>query len=773
MKKFFFALSIAVLLATVAATRFAPEARADAAPQNYYGKIAQRMARMLPRYHVLQQPLDDEISRRAWTNIVTYYDFDHSVFLQSDLDVLAAHELTIDDELVDGDVSFGYEIYNLYCQRLRERIDFATNLLGEAQWDFSEEESYRVRRKDAPWPKTREEAEDHWRRRMKNEVLAQMLSRELDAEEKASKAKSKGEEKAETQEPAEEPSVAQEQDKEDEEAAEEIVDTGDVDVVESDPKLTPEENLIKKYRQYATVLFEPDEESILQHYLSAVARAYDPHSDYMSPTSKEDFDMDMNLTLCGVGAVLSMDDGALKIAEIMPGGPIDVDGRIREGDKIVGVKQENAEMEDIMWQPMKKSIRKIRGPKGTRVTLEIIPRNDPSGATKKLIEIVRDEIKLEDQAATGRVEKVVHDGGEMRLGYIYLPGFYGTMDKRPGDEGFRSSAEDVAKYLAEFNSQDVQGLVLDLRGDGGGSLREAVLLSALFVPSGPVVQIRDTRTVQPLDIPRGNPVAFRKPVVVLTDRASASASEIVAGHLRDTGRAIVLGDTRTHGKGTVQTVMGMGPEKYGSMKITTARFYRIDGRSTQVKGVEADIRLPSLLDSLDIGEDKLTYALPFTRIRKADFAPCWDLDKYIPELAALSGARLQASERYTRHLECVDGMKAIADREEVPLEREARLAMMRADRAIRELDDDAAKKDREIADASGEPRADDEAAADRDDDEEEKPLSALRRRNRIREREDDVVLDEAFNILSDLIQTTKGDSLPPSRMDWYNAILGF
>lgn len=746
-------------------------------PQNYYGKIAQRMARMLPRYHVLQQPLDDEISRRAWTNIVTYYDFDHSVFLQSDLDRLARHELTIDDELLAGDVYFGYEIYNLYCERLRERIDFATNLLAAADWDFSQNETYRVRRKDAPWPKSREEAEEHWRRRMKNEVLAQILSRELDAEDKA-------EEKAEAQDGPEAPEKADaavgqasaeheqvgkpEGEAEDEdEAEEEYVDTGDDEPVESDPRLTPEQNLIKKYRQYATVLCEPDEEAVLQHYLSAVARAYDPHSDYLSPASKEDFDMDMNLSLCGVGAVLSMDDGALKIAEIMPGGPIDVDGRIREGDKIIGVQQEGAEMEDITWQPMKKTIRKIRGEKGTRVTLEIIPRSDPTGATKKLIEIVRDEIKLEDQAATGRVEKVEHDGRETRLGYVYLPGFYGTMDKRPTDEGFRSCAQDVARYLAEFNAQDVEGLVLDLRGDGGGSLREAVMLSALFVPSGPVVQIRDTRTVQPLDIPRGNPVAFRKPVVVLTDRASASASEIVAGHLRDTGRAIVLGDTRTHGKGTVQTVMGMGPDKYGSMKITTARFYRIDGRSTQVKGVEADIRLPSLLDSLDIGEDKLTYALPFTRIRKADFVPCWNLDAHIPELAALSALRLGSSERYKRHLECVDGMKAIADREEVPLERGARLAMMRSDRALRELEEDNAAR-AERAKAEGR-----EAGDDDDADADTEAAKTRRRRNRIKEREDDIVLDEAFNILSDLVWSLQGATLPPTRMDWYNAILGF
>ncbi len=742
-----------LVLFALAVCAAAAAAKANVVPQKYYGNIAPRMAKMLSRYHITQQPLDDEISRRAWTNIVTYYDFDHSVFLQSDLDLLAERQTTIDDELLSGNVSFGYDIYNLYCERLKERIDFATNLLAQANWDFSVDENYRIKRKDAPWPKTREEAEEHWRRRIKNEVLAQIISRELSAEEEAAAENAKDPENEATAAEKDgdgtpEAEVEPESESQAEPVSEPEVDDEDFEL---DSKLTPEENLIKKYRQYAMFFCEPDEESVLQHYFSAVARAYDPHSDYLSPATKEDFDVDMNLVLCGVGAVLSMDDGALKIAEIMPGGPIDLDGRIHEGDKIVGVKQADGPMEDIVWQPMKKTIRKIRGPKGTRVTLQIVPRNDPSLTTRKLIELVRDEIKLEDQAATGRVETVVHDGRNINLGYIYLPSFYGTMDKRPGQEGWRSCAEDVARYLAEFNAQDVAGLVLDLRGDGGGSLREAVMLSALFVPGGPVVQVRDARTVAPLDIPRGNPVAFRKPMVVLTDRASASASEIVAGHLRDTGRAIVLGDTRTHGKGTVQTVMGMGPEKYGSMKITTARFYRIDGRSTQVKGVEADIRLPSLLDSLDIGEDKLTYALPFTRIRRADYAKCWDADTKIPQLATLSQMRTAASERFKRHLECVDGMKAIADREFVPLERTARTELMRRDRAIRELEDEKdSKKKEKGASAEDRPR---------------------RRSNRLKE--DDVVLDEAFNILTDLIWAEQGATLPVSRADWYNAIFGF
>ena len=661
-------------------------------PRNYYGKIAKRLGDSLPRYHVLQQPMNDEISRRAWTNLVTFYDFDHSVFLKSDLDRLSRHQLTIDDELANADASFGYETYNLYVTRLRERIAFATNLLATVKsWDFSSNETYRVRRKDAPWPETAADAEEHWRKRIKNEMLIRTVNRELD---KATNA---------------------------------------VDFAS---------DIAKGYRQYAAVLTEPDEEAVLQHYLSAVCRAFDPHTDYMSPASKEDFDMEMNLTLCGIGATLSMDDGALKIVEVLPGSPCERDGRIKEGDKIVGVQQDGGEMEDVMWQPMKKSIKKIRGKKGTKVILQIVPRSDPSGATKKLVDLVRDEIKLEDQAATGHVETVTFAGATRKLGYVYLPGFYGTMDKRPTDEGFRSCAMDVAKCLADFNAQGAEGLVLDLRGNGGGSLREAVLLSALFVQAGPVVQIRDLRSVGCLPIPPGNPIAFKKPMVVLTDRASASASEIVAGHLQDTGRAIVIGDVRTHGKGTVQTVMGMGPEKYGSFKVTTARFYRINGRSTQVEGVPADIHLPSLLDSLDIGEDKLTYALPFSRIQPADYRLAWDMHKYVGRLRELSASRTSADGKFKKHLDNVKGMRAISDREEVSLEYAARKLQMAADRELRELDDEENEDD------------DDETAAKK------------RRRRRNEPKKNDIVLEESYKVLMDLVRL-KGDEEVPEVKGWW------
>ena len=269
------------------------------------------------------------------------------------------------------------------------------------------------------------------------------------------------------------------------------------------------------------------------------------------------------------------------------------------------------------------------------------------------------------------------------------------------------------------------------------------MLSALFVQSGPVVQIRDIRTVGSLPIPPGNPIAFRKPMVVLTDRASASASEIVAGHLQDTGRAIVIGDVRTHGKGTVQTVMGMGPEKYGSIKVTTARFYRINGRSTQVEGVPADIHLPSLLDSLDIGEDKLTYALPFSSIQPADYRLSWDMHKYVKALRGLSEARTAADEKFRKHLANVKGMREISDREVVSLEYAARKAQMAADRELRELDDE------------------------ENEDDDEETAAKKRRRKRNERQKNDVVLDESYKVLMDLIRMKGDEEVPEGKGWWY------
>lgn len=693
----------------------AEPAAAVLVPQPYYGQVAQRAGNMVEKYHILNHPLNNEISQRAWTNLVTMYDYGHDVFLKSDLDAFAAMETRIDDALRQGKVAFGYDVQRVFVQRLEECVAFATNFLLKGEIDFSVPESYTFKRDKEPWPETVEARQELWRKRLKNELLAQQLGRELDAEKEKS-----GKKPARTKKAT----------------------TNGVDKAAADakPEPTPVENLVNRYKHYLTMSrTEIDEETVFQRYLSAVMMAYDPHSDYMAPMRKEDFDMDMSLSLCGVGAVLSVsfDDGALEIKEVMKGGPVDREGSIKAGDKIVGVGQGDNAVEDITWKPMRKTIRKIRGKKDTKVVLEVTDKN---GEKRRRVPLIRDEIKLEDQAATGRVETVVLNGVTNRFGYVKLPGFYGTMDKKPGDEGYRSCSWDVAQWIGTFNTQGTHGMVLDLRGNGGGSLPEAVLLTQLFVPKSPVVQIGDRRGIGIIPTFDEQPtLAYRKPLVVLIDRFSASASEIVAGALQDTGRAVIVGDSQSHGKGTVQTVMRVGREEFGSMKITTARFYRINGSSTQVKGVASDIVIPSFLDGrMDIGERKLPYALPWTAVQSADYGAVWNMADLVPRLRDRAQARLAQNPAYTRRLQIVSFFTAYSDRKEVPLERAARLALMRSDRAI--LDE---------ADEAEDLMDDDEDAESVVDDKKKK-----------KDPKKDLVLNEGFNVLADVVALTRGGEVP-------------
>jgi len=696
----------------------------DVKPLPHYGRVARKVIGILNRKHLLAHPFDDEMSCKAWSNLVTQCDYSHSVFLQSDLDAWEPMKTGIDDALREGDVQFGYEVHRVFVKRLGERVAFVTNLLETQEFDFSVKEDYLFKRDKAPWPATTEEAEEIWRRRIKNEMLAIMIGRELDAEDEAKGKKNKKKKKSEASDGASTNDVAE----------------------ASEPEKPPKQVLLEKYRHYLQmILTESDEESVLQRYLVAVTMAYDPHSAYMSPMRKEDFDMEMNLSLFGVGAVLSqsMDDGALEIKEIMKGGPLAREGSIKVGHKIVGVGQGSEPVEDITWKPMRKSIKKIRGPKDTRVVLEVTDKN---GGSRRRVALIRDEIKLEDQAATGRVETVTLNGVERKLGYVKLPGFYGTMDKKPNDPLYRSCSLDVAKWVSKFNTQGAEGLVLDLRGNGGGSLKEAVLLTALFVRPNPgpcpVVQIREKANVYPLytfpDIPT---FAWRRPLIVLIDRFSASASEIVAGALQDTGRAIVIGDHRSHGKGTVQTVMELGgnPETpNGSVKVTTARFYRINGSSTQEKGVESDICLPSSLDErTDIGENNLPNALPWSMIEPLRYDQIWNMPNYVPQLKALSETRLKDSAEYARRLEVVKLCREASERRTVSLERAARRKMMREDRDVYDAADELDEMDGEDDDDSSDKKKD--------------------------EKKDDFVLKESLNILSDLVRLTEGAEAPDAQ----------
>ena len=704
MRKSLFGVGLCVIAVALFGTRADGAAKKAFVPQPYYGEIAQKVARMLPSSHLLQHPLDDEISQKAWTNLIESLDADHSYFLKSDIDSFSSMQLQIDDALKSGDVSFPYEVYRVFCERVEDRYAFVTNQLRKG-FTFTENETYSWKRKDSPWPATAAERDDIWRKRIKNDYLMLMIGRELDQEAATNAASKAG------------GSVSN------------ATAKADVPSTNAAPVISFEENIEKRYKQYKIVIEDMDEEAILQRYLSSVAMAYDPHSDYMSPMRKEDFDIDMNLSLCGIGAQLRSEDGAAKITEVIPGGPADRDKReirLIPGDKIIGVGQGNGPIEDIIHLPLNKAVRKIRGEKGTKVVLNVIPASDPSGTRTKKVDLIRDEVKLEEQAATGHVARVTLKDKSIRpIGVVRLPAFYGTMDKRPNQPGFRSATLDVAKIIAGFNGDNVAGLILDLRNNGGGSLREAVSLTGLFVRSGPVVQVREQRQIVVLPVPNMDPaMAFRRPMVVLINRTSASASEIVAGALQDYGRAIIIGDTQSHGKGTVQTVMPLGAEKMGSMKITTASFYRITGASTQRKGVSSDIVIPSLLDGLDIGEDKLPGALPWTQVESALYIPVSDVVKFVPKLKEMSAKRLSANSRYAHYCAMVRHVQEVNQKTELPLEINARRQIMRAENEMRKLEDQ-----------------EDEAASKGNGD-------------------DAVVMDEALNILSDMVDLSGGGDIP-------------
>jgi carboxyl-terminal processing protease len=699
----------AFLAVTVGCARGAPESSGPLAPLPQYGRVARQMAAWLPKAHLQQEPLNDVLSARAWTNYLASLDYDRSFFLQTDIDRFDAMRLRIDDAMRDGDVQFAYDVFGVFKTRVADRYQFATNLLAKG-FDFTAHEAFDWKRKDAAWPRTPAERDEIWRLRVKNEYLAYVVARDADAIMATNKPVRAA---ATTNAPPAVPSSS---------------------VATNAPQVpTPEEFVRKRYEQYKMVLDDSDAEWVLQRYLASVTAAYDPHSEYMSPARVEDFNIDMNLALCGIGAILRPEDGAAKIVELIPGGPAARDTReirLRPGDKIIGVGQDKAAVVDVLHQPLNRIVQKIRGKKGTRVVLSVVSASDAVGASARLVDLVREEVKLEEQAATSRVERVTQGGVERCLGVLRLPAFYGTMQQRPGTPGFRSAALDVQQELAKLNAAGVQGIVLDLRSNGGGSLREAVLLTGLFIRSGPVVQVRETSQIHVLPVPDQDPaVAFRKPMVLLVNRISASASEIVAGALQDYGRAMLVGDSQTHGKGSVQTVLQLGDEKLGSLKVTTANYYRVSGGSTQLRGVTPDIVIPSTFDAMDLGEDKLPNALPWTSVEPAVYAPVANLAPLIPQLRARSAQRLAANSRYGRYCRLVQHIRDLNGNTRLPLDMDSRKNMALAEREVRRLQE-----------------AEEEGAV----------------KGSVK---DDVVLDESLGILSDMIDITGGAELPLNDTD--------
>ena len=704
-------------------------------------RAAATVARFMPETHVTHQRFTDALSPVAWTNYLNSFDSEHIYFTQEDEREFEPRRTDFLSRIAEGDVSFGEQVFRRYVQRVEERNNFVGTILSN-QWDDVTADTYTFRRNATPLPRPADLDEQNalWEARIRNILLETRIGCEIanvNASNRYEKALARAE--ASTNAPAARAAAYT--------ALTNAVRTVD-EAVEEARKTIRESN-----ERYLAILRDADQEMWFSKYLTAATQAYDPHSTYMSPAGAEDFGIDMQLSLQGIGAQLQSDAGTAKVVSIVPGSPADRDtspNRLEPGDRIVGVAQGDEEFVDIRHWPLYKAVRLIRGPRGTTVRLRVIPVSKPDG--EKIVTLVREEIKMEEQAASSRVETVLDSfGAERKLGYIKLPAFYAGVGQNGSTP--RRASVDVAEQIAAFNEQGVEGMILDLRNNGGGSLPEAVYLTGLFIRKGPVVLVKESR--RPAILPDNNPaIAFNKPLVILVNRLSASASEIVAAALQDYGRAVIVGDDSTHGKGTVQTLIPLEDGKLGSLKTTTAMFYRISGASTQLRGVKSDIHLPSIFEAYsELGEDKMPGALRWTRIPPAMYQPVCNLGDIIPELRNRSAGRIATNTAWQARLRLIDRFRASNTNITQSLDYEKRRATAIEDNEIAEQVREITFGNEEIPEdgddefsLTGDAVAEPEEAGDDKEDRE-----ARKRRREEQARKADIVLDEALQILVDLI----------------------
>ena len=656
------------------------------APKKIYKEISSTFAGTLPQTHISHTMLDDAKAKNAFDNFIKSMDYDRTLFLAGEIEKFRERAPNLDDDIKDGELEFAYDVFEVYREHLRNRVGFAKILL-EKGFDTSVEEEYTWKRKEAPWPETLEERDDLWRRKIKHEFVSRLVGKEMrkieDAEEDDE------DEKKDDEDLAKDKGDAEDKEKTTADINKEQAEALAKEKRERDLNLSPEKWITKKYNQYLEVVEGHDTEYVLQIYLDSFAHSYDTHTSYMSQRTLEDFEITMKLSLHGIGALLSAEEGTAEIIKVIGGGPAERDGRLHPGDRIVAVEQEGEDPVDIMYWPLYKSVRLIRGEKGTTVILHVIPKSDANGDVIQ-IDLVRDKIKLEDRAAKSRIKEFKGEGDVVpyKLGVIELPDFYADMGaRRNGVNEPRSCATDVKKLLIEMNKEKVDGLVFDLRNNGGGSLPDCVELTGYFIESGPIVQVQQSgRRPYPLPDPSQD-ILFDGPMVVLVNRQSASASEILAAALQDYGRAIIVGDSKTHGKGSVQTLYPLerGNDALGSLKVTTAGFYRIDGRSTQLKGVTPDIVIPSTLDALEIGEEYLDNVLPWNMIAAARYSPSGDLDSMITDLNERSEERREKSPQFAAQQDLIERMEEKLQKTEISLNLEERISLAKADKELEDM----------------------------------------------------------------------------------------
>src|SRR5258708_24705869 len=553
--------------------------------------VAMSVGRLLEEGHYTRQKLNEEVSRKFLQTYLEMLDFSHFFFTQKDIDELnAKYASSMASDVLLGNLKPAFDIYALYTKRVDDRVAKIKELLKQPI-DFKSNATVELSRQKSSWPKDEAEADQLWRGRIANELLQEHLS--------------------------EHP-------------------------IEPAPQL-----ISRRYERLARNVHEQDKDEQMKLYLDALAQAYDPHSESLSKADMKNFSINMGLSLVGIGAMLRTEDGYAKIESLVPGGPAQADGRLKVGDRITAVAQGSADYVDVREMRMEKVVEMIRGKKGTQVRLLVIPADAADPSRRKNVELVRDEIKLKDQEARADIIiKKDESGNPVKLGWLTLPSFYADMDRHQ-----KSTTRDVQALLKRLKKENISGLVVDLRRNGGGSLEEAISLTGLFLKSGPIVQTKGSNGNIVISNDPDPGIAYAGPLVVLTSRQSASASEIFAAALQDYGRAVIVGDKNTFGKGTVQTILEIGrftsllgsrSQDDGALKLTIQKFYRVAGGSTQLHGVASDIVLPTLTDLAEFGEGALKNALPYDEVPKARFTKWADAHSlFIDELKRRSQERIQ------------------------------------------------------------------------------------------------------------------------------------
>ena len=570
-------------------------------PEPYEAQAAHLTAQLLSRYHYKKVPIDDALSGKIFDQYLKVLDPEKLFFAQSDIDTLAGDRTKLGVGILKEDLSVAFQMFNLYEHRVTERVEYARALLKKG-FNFQKVESYQVARDKAAWAQSESEIRKLWGKRVKNDWLRLRLAGN------------------------------------DDQKSVEVLD--------------------KRYSNLLKTMGRLKSGDAFQTYMNAYTSAIDPHTDYLGPRAAEEFDVSMRLSLVGIGAVLAEIDTYTTIRKLVPGGPAGLSGNLKIGDRIVGVAQgKGGVMADVVGWRLDEIVAKIRGAADSVVRLDVLPVDAGADGKHTLVSLTRKRVSLADQSAKSSIESVVQGKATWRIGVITLPSFYEDFSARQnGVRDYKSATRDVARLLSALKKEKVDGVLVDLRNNGGGSLVEAVELTGLFIDKGPVVQQRNSKGEISVESDTQGGVAWDGPLGVLINRASASASEIFAAAIQDYGRGLIVGEP-SFGKGTVQSVIDLDQgvkntkPRLGELKLTIAQFFRINGGTTQLRGVTPDILFPAVFDAQDFGESSFDNALPWVQIKAADYSPAGDLKGLLPRLLALHEARVTTDTDFQHLLE--------------------------------------------------------------------------------------------------------------------------